>query len=249
LWAAAAAVAGAQLISRPVPPAEAVERGKQTFVAACGFCHGTDARGGEEGGPDLVRSEIALDDEGGNLIGPVILEGRPNEGMPAFTLSKDQIADIAAFLRNQQQAAINRNQYEILDVMTGDAEAGRAFFNGAGGCAACHSATGDLAGVGAKYPPATLQTRMLMPRGGRGGTPKPTTVTVRPRSGAAVSGTLESQDDFVVALRDEAGYYRSFPRDQVTVEINDPLEAHARLLRQYTDKTFHDVLTYLGSLR
>jgi cytochrome c oxidase cbb3-type subunit 3 len=240
-------LARGQLISRPVPPADSVERGKTLFVSACGYCHGTNARGGDDGGPDLVRSEVALDDEGGNLIGPIILNGRPNSGMPSFNYSRAQITDIAAFLRSQQQAAINRNQYEILNVMTGDPEAGRAFFNGAGGCAGCHSPTGDLAGVGRRYPPANLQTRMLYPRGGRGG--KPTMVTVRPRSGPEITGRLETIDDFTVALRDSEGYYRSFSRDLAAVEIQDPLAAHVQLLRRYTDKLMHDVLTYLGTLK
>src|SRR5438045_1825426 len=85
------------LISRPVPDSAAVERGKTLFVPSCGFCHGTNATGGE--GPDLVRSAVALRDENGDEIGPVIHAGRP--GMPAFPQMTDpQIKDIAAFLRS-----------------------------------------------------------------------------------------------------------------------------------------------------
>jgi mono/diheme cytochrome c family protein len=32
----------------------AVERGKSFFIASCGFCHGSSAKGGEKG-PDLLR--------------------------------------------------------------------------------------------------------------------------------------------------------------------------------------------------
>jgi len=242
------AVANAQLISRPVPPRDAVERGHKQFVATCGFCHGADARGGD-GGPDLVRSEIVLDDEQGDKIGPVIRSGRLNEGMPAFDLPQSQIQDIAAFLRERTQAAINRNAYEILNVFTGDAKAGEAYFNGSGRCNTCHSPAGDLKGVASRFRPEQLQARFLYPRGGRGGPSKPSTVTVIPRSGAAVSGTLEFMDDFTVGLRDADGYFRSFPRDQIKVDVGDPLAAHAQLLRQYTDKQLHDVLTYLGTLK
>jgi len=250
-WAAPLALA--QLISRPVPPSDAVERGKKQFVILCGSCHGTDARG-DDNGPDLVRSEIVLDDEQGNLIGPLVRQGRPNDGMPAFDLPNAQIQDLAAFLRERTQAAINRNAYPILNVLTGDPKAGAAYFNGAGRCNTCHSATGDLAGVGGRFRPEQLQTRFLYPRGGRGGGPngaqvKPTTATATPRSGRAVSGTLEFIDDFTVGLRDAEGYYRSFPRDSVRVDIQDPLAAHAQLLRQYTDKSMHDVLAYLATLK
>jgi cytochrome c oxidase cbb3-type subunit 3 len=237
----------AQLVSRPVPSADAVERGKTQFVIQCGSCHGADARG-EDDGPDLVRSEIVLDDEQGSLIGPLLRQGRP--GMSAFDLSNAQVQDLAAFLRERTQAAINRNAYPLLNVLTGDPKAGEAFFNGAGRCSTCHSATGDLAGVGSRFQPPQLQTRFLYPRGGRGAAPpKPTTVKVTPRTGPAVSGTLEFIDDFTVGLRDGEGYYRSFSRDAVKLELQDPLAAHAQLLKQYTDKTMHDILAYLVTLK
>ena len=75
------------LISRAVPDPAAVERGQKIFVGNCGFCHGTTAQGGDSG-PDLVRSELALDDERGDKIGPVIEQGRPGKGMPAFHLPR-----------------------------------------------------------------------------------------------------------------------------------------------------------------
>jgi cytochrome c oxidase cbb3-type subunit 3 len=238
----------AQLISRPIPPADAVERGQKQFVVQCGSCHGANARG-DDNGPDLVRSEIVLDDEQGSLIGPVIRKGRPNEGMPAFNLPDAQIQDLAAFLRERTQAAINRNAYPLQNLLTGDAKAGEAYFNGSGRCNTCHSVTGDLAGLASRFQPAQLQTRFLYPRGGRGGQAKPTTATVTPRTGPAVSGTLEFMDDFSVGLRDAEGYYRSFPRDSVKVDIQDPLATHAQLLRQYSDKNMHDVLAYLVTLK
>lgn len=243
-----AAIAHAQLISRPVPPRDAVDRGQKQFVIQCASCHGSDARG-DDNGPDLVRSEIVLDDEQGDKIGPVIRNGRPNEGMPAFNLPQSQIQDIAAFLRERTQAAINRNAYPILNVFTGDAKAGEAYFNGAGRCSTCHSPAGDLKGVALRFRPEQLQAQFLYPRGGRGSQAKSSTVTVTPRSGQAASGTLEFMDDFTVGLRDAEGYYRSFARDLVKIEIKDPLAAHAQLLRQYTNKQLHDVLTYLGTLK
>jgi cytochrome c oxidase cbb3-type subunit III len=246
LWTAS--LASAQLISRPIPPADAVERGQKQFVIQCASCHGADARG-EDNGPDLVRSVIVLDDERGSLIGPLLRKGFPNEGMPAFDLSDAQIQDLSAFLRERTQAAINRNAYPLQNLLTGNAKDGEAFFNGAGRCNKCHSPTGDLAGIASRFQPAQLQTRFLYPRGGRGGTAKPTTVTVTPRTGPTVSGTLEFIDDFTVGLRDTEGYNRSFSRDAVKVDIQDPLAAHVQLLKQYTDKNMHDVLAYLVTLK
>ena len=245
-----ASAAPAQLLTRPAPPADAVARGQKEFVAACGFCHGATAKGGESG-PDLVRSPIVLDDEDGDKIGPVIRGGRPDGGMPAFTLTAAQISDIAAFLRERTQAAINRNAYRILDIVTGDAKKGEAYFNGAGRCSTCHSPSGDLAGVGRKYQPLVLQSRFLYP-GGRGPglpPPKPRLANVTPASGPAVSGALEYIDDFTVGVRDPAGDYHSWPTGAVKVEIDDPYAAHADLLRVYTDADMHNLLAYLVTLK
>jgi cytochrome c oxidase cbb3-type subunit 3 len=241
---------GNMLISRAVPDPAAVERGQKTFSANCGFCHGSNAQGGDTG-PDLVRSPLALDDERGDKIGPVILQGRTNKGMPAFHLPAEQIQDIAAFLRSRQQAAIDRNAYSILNVVTGDAQKGREYFNGEGRCNTCHSPTGDLAGVAKKYDAVSLQSRFLYPRP-RQGDPQPirSQITVTLASGQTFSGTLEYLDDFDVALRDAAGEYRSFSREpRLKIDVRDPLAAHAELLKKYTDADMHNLLAYLVTLK
>jgi cytochrome c oxidase cbb3-type subunit III len=242
------------LISRDVPDAATVERGKKVFVSNCGFCHGVTARGGDSG-PDLVRSVLALRDEGGELIGPVIRKGVPDKGMPAFPLTDEQISDIAAFIRHEQQAAINRGAYEIQNVVTGDAAKGEAYFNGAGGCKGCHSPSGDLKGVASEYDAVALQSRFLYPaprRFGRDGgkPPPPVTVTVTPAGGSPLEGRLIHVDDFNVALRDSSGTYQSFTRNKnLQVEIHDPLAAHQELLGKYTDADVHNLLAYLVTLK
>src|SRR5256885_200906 len=41
---------------RPGDPA-VIERGKGLYAATCSACHGVDARGGQLGGPNLLRSQ------------------------------------------------------------------------------------------------------------------------------------------------------------------------------------------------
>jgi len=238
------ALASAQLITRPVPPADQVDRGQKLFVATCGFCHGATAKGGE-GGPDLVRSVIVLDDENAEKIGPVVKSGRPDRGMPMFDLPEDQVKDIAAFLRSRTQAAIDRGKYPVLNLVTGDAKAGEAYFTAQ--CAMCHSASGDLSHVGAKYTPEALEIRFLYPA--RGPDRKKVEATVTPSSGASVSGTVEYIDDFTIAIRDAAEDYHSWPRESVKVELRDPYAAHQDLLRKYSDADMHNLLTYLVTLK
>ena len=239
----------------PEDPA-AVERGNRNFVAKCAFCHGSSATGGE-GGPDLVRSLLVLHDEKGNKIGPVILEGRPQKGMPKFAMSQPEISDIAAFLRNQAQNKGNRMTYQIQNVVTGDPKAGEAYFNNK--CKHCHSPAGDLAGVAKKYDAVTLQSRFLYPKTftwpgmpSMGPPPKPTTVNVTLPSGASYSGTLKHVDDFSVSLYDSSGEYHSWLRERnpgIKVEVHDPLAGHIALLQQYSDADMHNILAYLETLK
>jgi mono/diheme cytochrome c family protein len=231
--------------------AATLERGKSVFQANCGFCHGSNARGGESG-PDLLRSELVRDDEDGNLIAPVVMNGRPGAGMPKFELPRAQILDIAAFLHEGVRAAAERGTYKVLNIVTGDPKAGEAYFNGAGKCSSCHSVSGDLKGVGAKYDPVTLQGRLLMPvgRGGRGRTP-PIAVTVIVAPGKSVEGTLDRIDDFTVALTDAKGDYRSFSRKGAIprVVLKDPIQQHFDMLTKYTDRDIHNLTAYLVTLK
>src|SRR5258708_11206089 len=111
----------------PRPDPAAVDRGKALFGSQCGFCHGSNARGGSNG-PDLTRSVVVQEDEAGKQLGEFVRAGRPDRGMPKFDLGDAQLADIAAFLHGEIRAAADRNAYKILDILVGDAKAGEAFF-------------------------------------------------------------------------------------------------------------------------
>lgn len=245
----------------------AVDRGAKLYANTCAGCHGPAARGGV-GAPDLLRSILVLDDEKGILIAPVIRNGRPDLGMPKSTLPDSSIADIVAWIHVQTWAAGHRSSYAYQDVLTGDPKKGESYFNTT--CASCHSATGDLKGIGGRYDAFSLQARWLQPRGGRGGggggggrggrggrgaapqsNRSAVTVTVTPPNGAPVTGTLDRVDDFSVSLRDSAGEYRSFLRegDVPKVAITDPLRPHTDLLRKYTDADIHNMTAYLVSLK
>src|SRR5213080_36461 len=148
---------------RPPAPPEQVAHGQQVFRSNCGFCHGSDARGGETG-PNLVRDQVVLADQRGELITPVVQNGIPARGMPKFALSVADIAAIAAWLHSQPLS--DRGAPSNLDILVGNAKQGEAYFNGAGRCTQCHSVTGDLAGIGGKYEPKTIQN--LIVSGGAG---------------------------------------------------------------------------------
>ncbi len=253
---------GAAAITGSKQDPAAVDRGDKVFATYCAGCHGVAAKGGP-GAPDLVRSLLVLDDEKGILIAPVIREGRPDKGMPKLNLTEAQISDIVAWLHVRTYAAGHRGTYTFGDVVTGDAKKGEIYFKTEGKCSTCHSPAGDLAGLGSKYDPFSLQSRWLQPRnskrasGGPAGSGAPTsslggpTVTVTLPSGSSFSGTLDHIDDFTVSLYDAGGKFHSFARDRDTprVEVHDPLRAHTQMLRQYTDADIHNVTAYLVTLK
>jgi cytochrome c oxidase cbb3-type subunit 3 len=250
----------------PADPA-LIEKGKTLYEINCRACHGADLRGGDIGGPNLLRSQLVLNDQHGELILPVVKNGRMNPGqpvMPPLPLSEDEVKAIAEYIHSvaatmQRQGSPPPGAEVELNIVVGDAKAGQAYF--ASKCASCHSPTGDLQGLASRISnPLQLQNHWITGggisgRGGRGGGAgddgQKVMVTVTPPSGPKVEGALERIDDFIVVLKTADGTHRSFTRngDVPKVEIRDPLEAHRKLLTVYTDKDIHDVTAYLVTLK
>lgn len=229
---------------RTVDPA-AVERGRALYLNnACSFCHGADIRGGD-GGPSLQRSSIVLTDQKGETIGKVVKSGVPGTNMPPFQLTDAQIADIAEFLHSFKVSNGGEVGSRPASILVGSATAGRAYFQKT--CAACHSATGDLAGLATRFAdPIDLQQNWLAPPA-----KTPLTVTVTEANGAKLTGRPTTLDEFTVAIRLADGTTRTVTRNGAVpkVELHDPLKPHADLLRTYADKDIHDLTAYLVTLK
>jgi len=235
-----------------------VARGVEFYKAQCAFCHGADTRGAS--GPSLLRSQLVQDDRNGETIGLVLRAGRP-PAMPRFDMSDAQLADIAAFLHSFQINSRDPARMRPIDILTGDAAAGQAYFTAK--CGSCHAVDRDLKGLASRFPePRSLQQWWLMPGGGggRGGGPPaaaPETpvgrimATVTLASGQKFEGRLAKLDEFTVSVEEADGTTRTFTRrgDVPKVEIRDPLAAHKAMLREYTDKNIHDVTAFLVTLK
>jgi cytochrome c oxidase cbb3-type subunit 3 len=240
---------------RPASDPAAIARGKQVYSVNCAFCHGSTARGGE-GGPNLLRSPIVLNDQKGELVGAIVLTGRPDKGMPKFNLPADRISDIAAYLHSIDVEASAAASYNPKSVLVGNAAAGKAYFYGKGHCTGCHSVDKDLAGIGSKYDPPHLQDAIFT-AGGTGifgepsATAPPRHVKVEWPSGEKIKGRLVEIDDFMVVLIDEDGDRRSIPRigDIPGIKVDNPLQAHLDKVRIWEDRDLHDLTAYLATLK
>jgi len=223
-----------------------VDSGQSLFQRDCAFCHGRDAAGGETG-PDLTRSKLVGDDTEGSAIAPVVRSGRAGQGMPSFNFSIEEMSSLVAFLHSRKtkvEAQVGgRRDVDAADLQTGDAEAGKRYFNGSGTCSSCHSPTGDLAGIASRFRGLQLEQRMLYPEDAR------SKLTVKLPGGQTVAGTLAYQDEFTVALRDTGGQYHSWSTDDVKFTIDAPAEAHVDLFGKYTDADIHNLMAYLQTLR
>src|SRR5262245_38160883 len=143
---------------RRLADAAVLARGKGLFDANCSACHGIDLRGGQQGGPNLLRSQTVLLDKAGEAIGPVVTGGRPNPPagappMPPFALPPDDVTALAEYIHSVAAQAGRQGRPPIDEnvpperILVGDAAAGRAYFEAT--CAACHAST-DLKGFAAR---------------------------------------------------------------------------------------------------
>jgi cytochrome c oxidase cbb3-type subunit 3 len=168
-------------------------------------------------------------------------------------LSNSQIQQIAQFLHSQAKLASTvarrvPSEYPLAKLLVGNAADGKAYFNGAGKCAQCHSPTGDLAHIASKYNPVELQSRIAFPYGAY------STASVTDSSGHRFTGDVIYSDEFLVTLRSKDGSLRTWDRKPPTrpaptIEIHDPLATHVALLQQYTDAEIHNLFAYLETLK
>jgi cytochrome c oxidase cbb3-type subunit 3 len=242
-----------------------IERGKALYGLTCRACHGVDLRGGDLGGPNLLRSQLVLNDQTGEAIGPVIRAGRtPVSGaaMPPQQMSDEDIRATAEYLHSVIATAAPQGgpppgPRVELNLLVGNAREGESYFKAE--CAACHSPTGDLAGIATRITSIEqLQNSWVAGRRmgapGANATAKPTRVTVKFAGGTTLAGVLVRMDDFVLSLRTDAGEYRSFTRRSATLRIesitvDDPLAKHRAQWTKLSDKTLHDVTAYLATLK
>lgn len=247
------------------PPEDPVQiaRGKTLFGIDCRGCHGADLRGGDLGGPNLLRSQAALADLNGELIVPIIHGSRQNMGMPAVGLNDADANAVAAYVRSviqtiKGQGAPPSAGRPAPSILIGNADEGKAYFSVK--CAGCHPGGNDLAKIATRFSDLKRLQNAWLAGGTRAeeaeaedGVPSPRTVTaaVTVASGEDVTGRLIHIDDFLVTIALPDGSQKTFRRtgDTPKVVIHDPIEPHRSLLSEYSDKDIHDVTAYLATLK
>ncbi len=266
----------------PVVDQAAHDRGRALWASHCIDCHGSQARGSETG-PNIIRTKVVNFDRSaavpGSVLGPFLKAGHPTQSKkPSASFTDEEVVGLANFLRQRVNDTMRGSPlFTVGDIVVGDPKAGEAYFNGEGGCAACHTpTTRNLAGIATRIPePVDLQQRMLFPmgggrgrgRGGRGAGAPPgggpaaaaaqaaadrnaVTVTIAPASGSPISGVLVEESDFYITLREPDGTVRVVRRAPgLKVTTTNPMQAHIDLLDRVSDKQIHDLVAYLETLK
>lgn len=266
--AVSAAQAPATFPAQQRPPGDpaVIERGRGLYDIHCRACHGADLRGGDLGGPNLLRSSLVLNDQKGESITPVIRDGRvPESGgrpMPPLPLPEADLTAVAEYLHSvtrsaQPQGAPPAGAKLELNLLVGNAGKGRGYFDAT--CKGCHSVGGDLAGIGARLTDIeTLQNSWVAGRHFgppiAGQVPRRAQVQVVLKNGQSVSGALERMDDFTVSLRTAQGEYRSYSRrgtgaEVASLKVDDPMSGHRQFWKTLTNEQMHDVTAYLATVK
>jgi cytochrome c oxidase cbb3-type subunit 3 len=259
-------VAGGQRTSgfpqytRALPSEDILARGKALYDANCASCHAADMRGVlAKNGPNLLRSTETFSDKDGEMIGASLARHNPVVNLPQTDTSAiaGYIHSIQATM-GAQGSPPGRNPVGLTyNVLVGDPKAGEVAFGKL--CSSCHSVTGDLKGIGAKYDdPKTLQGNWVSGSagggGGRGGGGGGQEATVTLANGQKITGRLVRKDDFLIVLTLPDGSRKSFVRDNMvpSVEVKDPQEAHKKMILVMDDpdnKTMHDITAYLATIK
>jgi|KBSMisStaDraftv2_1062788.scaffolds.fasta_scaffold07910_5 mono/diheme cytochrome c family protein len=223
-----------------LPDKVAAARGMPLFAQNCAACHGQAARGGI--GPSLITSDLVLTDEHGEQLVPFLKKGKAEKGMPAFSMSDQQLRDITEFLHLQVESVANRGTYHVLNILVGNAPKGKAYVQAH--CMSCHRPETFLH-IASKYrSPEQLQRNWIWPVRDR-----KITANVKTSDGT-ISGQVTQISDFRVTLLDKSGETHTIDRGpDIEVQMNDPLAAHQRLVMTLANDDMHNVTAYLETLK
>ncbi len=259
-----AARGGFPQYTRQLAGQDVLVRGKSLYDSTCSSCHAADLRGVLGKGPNVLRSgPVYLDKHGEILTVEIAKHTSPiTLGAADITAISEYLHSIQATMGGQGSPP-GRNAVGVeLTILVGDAAAGKTYFDGH--CASCHSITGDMKGIGAKYADDArgLQNAWVggtaggggRGGGGRGGGGGGGQGTVTLASGEKFTGRIVKQTDFLVVLTTADSARHSWPivNGSPKVDVVDPLAAHKKMVLEMDDpdnKNMHDVTAYLATLK
>lgn len=240
-----AGVAAAQMRVKLPNSRTDLARGEKLFQANCGRCHGPRGEGGI--GPMLTQPKLRRAPDDSALVN-VIENGIPGSEMPgAGAMTGREMRQTAAFVRTLGKIPSK--------APPGNAARGAEIVRLKGGCTACHAISGaggisapDLAGIGERRSAAHLRESLISPEAS---VPEGyLLVTAVPRNGASVTGVRVNEDSFSIQIRDNAGRYYSFWKEELAqIDKQRGKSPMPSFKEKLSDDELTDVVAYLASLK
>ncbi len=242
---AACALLPAQAVNPFAGRAADIDVGRGAFRIYCSPCHGIQAQGGR--GPDLTLGVYAVGETDADLY-RVIDEGAPGTEMPGYgaRMTRDTIWRIVAYIRS----AAKPDQAKP----TGDAAAGKALYDGKGGCAGCHRIGGqggvlgpELARVGRARSLAYLRRALVDPDAEL--TPGYGSVEVETRDGSVIRGIEKNFDNFYVTLMEAGERLHTFERSGLERSQRSTRSLMPSYGQSLSAREIDDIVAYMAGLR
>ncbi len=223
-------------LSQGVSP---IKAGESAYEANCSACHGANGKGGRA--PKLADSDEIREMKDQEIFA-VIQDGIPGTEMMGFPLSKTQIRELVAFIRNLNASAYQQG-------VSGDFAVGQKLFYGAAGCSSCHIIAGkggligpDLSNIGAERSVARLTEAIRTPSAGA--TSRYQHVQALTHSGQSINGIMKNDSTYSIQILDLNGNYHLLLKSdlQEIVYFKEPLMPASTL----AEKDFQNLLAYLS---
>jgi len=238
------ALCRAQEQTNPFDTPEGIAQGAALFQTHCSYCHGARGEGGR--GADLTNGQYRHGGSDANLFTSV-RNGIPGTEMPAVRATDEEVWKMVAFVKRLGTAGLREKA-------PGDPSAGKAVYQGKGGCTVCHSigreggSLGpDLSDVGRRRRLLYLEESLVTPEAD---VPlRYRAIQVVTKSGQTVAGIRLNEDDISIQLRDQNDNLRSFLKQSLRDIRHDKpslMPAYGSILSR---KEIEDVVAYLSSLR
>ena len=225
-----------------------IDTGGQQYAANCLRCHGPE--GDSVANADIGHGKFRKASTDADVV-RLIRNGIPNSAMAAMNnISEQNAQTIVAYLHSIASTAS-----AVAALPNGNADRGKALFEGKGTCTNCHrvgpngSRTGpDLTIIGTQRRTVELHRSLLEPDAEIAPTNR--TLKIVTRDGNTITGRLLNQDSFTIQLLDAKDEkLKSFSRSDVReVEFltKSPMPSYKDKL---SNQELADLISYLTSLK
>lgn len=221
-----------------------IEYGAQLFAERCVICHGED---GDLMPQANLRTGTYRNASSDRDLMRIIRDGVENTAMAATGYADAELTALVAYLRNI-------TNFDGSGVTLGDPVAGRALFEGEGGCTECHRVGGSgpshappLTSIGSLRTAAALRRVLLDPRAGMLPINRPVRAVTADRR--VIEGRRLNEDTFTVQLITTDDQLVSLDKTtlrEYTIGTESAMPIYGEI---FSEQQIADLLAYLLSLK